>query len=70
MLKKADAKPAEKKEEAPKKGEKKDKTDNTEIHPDKKATDLTDSKPATKPICNGKNKGECEAGTFAKKFLT
>ena len=32
-----------------------------------KATDMTDSKPAEKPICNGKNRGECEAGTFVKK---
>lgn len=45
-----------KEEPAPKKEEKSD-----------KATDMTDAKPAEQPICNGKNRGECEPGTFAKQ---
>jgi hypothetical protein len=28
------------------------------------STDWTDKKSASKPICNGKNRGECESGTL------
>jgi hypothetical protein len=30
-------------------------------------TDWTNTKDATKPICNGKNRGECESGTLGQK---
>ena len=32
-----------------------------------KATNRNDDAPAKKPICNGRNKGECEAGTLVQQ---
>ena len=31
-----------------------------------KATNISDTAPAEQPICNGRNKGECEPGTLAQ----
>ena len=35
--------------------------------PSKKATNMEDTKPAEQPICNGRNKGECELGTLVQQ---
>lgn len=35
--------------------------------PSTKATNMQDTKPAEQPICNGRNRGECEPGTLSQQ---